>query len=189
MGGKTKKSKQKTIMTTKTAKAKLGKPAFFGRSKQEKLFIEVGKILEKRLKSPLTSPGFAQGRDFLSRRTEGLKRNVRGAPNIFAGLRQGSLRDIESAETRSLSDLIFQIQQSAIQDARSYATTPIPRGGVVSASSGQISTSQPGVTTGDLGRQIFLPTWGEIGGGGGVASLIGRGGGGVGGINVASAAF
>ena len=115
MGGKTKKSKRKTKQvsqqTTKFEAVPLGKPAFFGR--QEELFGRVGDILGKRLEDPLTTPGFAGGRDFLSRRTESLKRGVRGAPNIFAGLRRGAERDIESTETRALSDLIFQIQQRA----------------------------------------------------------------------------
>lgn len=174
MGTKTKVERQKT----KFKPLPLGQPAFFG--PQQELFKRVGGILGQRLEDPLTAPGFAAGRDFLSRRTESLKRGVRGAPGIFAGLRFGAARDIEAAETRALSDLIGQISQSAIQNALSFATRPIQRGGV-GATSGEIS--RPGVTAGEQFGQIGLGTLSQFGqtfgrgvGGlaaGGVAGLTG----------------
>lgn len=154
MGGKTKTTRQKT----KFDPLPLGKPAFFG--PQEKLFGRVGDILGQRLGDPLATPEFAAGRDFLSRRTESLKRKVRGAPNIFAGLRRGAERDIEATETRALSDLIGQIRQSVIQDVLSFSTGQVPRGGV-GATSGQVSA--PGITAGEQFSNIGLSTLGAFG--------------------------
>lgn len=164
--GKSKKSKQKSEQTTTFAPLPLGKPAFFGR--QEELFTDVGDIISKRLKDPLTSPGFATGRDFLSRRSESLKRGVRGAPNIFAGLRRGAMRDIESTETRALSDLISQIIEGVERNALAFATRPIQRGGVAATSAtGQTKLFSPNERV----QQILFPTVAEMGGGSGIASL------------------
>ena len=140
MGGKTKKSET----TTDLRAAPLGTPAFFG--PQEDLFRQVGDIFGQRLKDPLSSPGFAQGRDFLSRRATSQKRDVRSAPGLFAGTRIGAARDIEAAQTQGLSSLIASILQQAPANALDFARNPIPRGNVFAAAQ---RTSAPGQTFGE----------------------------------------
>lgn len=147
MGTKTKVERKKT----KFKPLPLGRPAFAGRQKE--IFGQLGDIFSKRLRDPLTSPGFAAGRDFLSRRTEDLQRRVRGAPNLLAGLRFGAERDIESAETGAISDLIGQILLGTTQQAQQFAFRPIQRG-AVGATSGEIS--RPGVTAGEQFGRIGL---------------------------------
>lgn len=170
MGGKTKKSKSRTQQTT-TQKTTF-KPLPLGKisltSQQLNLFKKVGERVSKRFESPLTAPGFATGRDFFNRRAESLKRGVRGMPNIFAGLRQGAERDIESTTTRALSDLIGQIQQGAAQNALAFSTLALPRGGVGAVSSTGTSltrgtTSTPGVTFGEQLGQVGMQTLGSFG--------------------------
>lgn len=181
MGGKTKKSKQRTRTRTTFEPLPLGKPAFFGQ--QEELFGRVGDILGQRLDAPLTSPGFAQGRDILSRRTESQKRSLERAPGIFAGTRRGAARDIEAAGTRSLSELIGFIQQDAIKNALAFATGPIQRGAVgATSTSGTTTVSQPGQTFGEnlagfgniFGEQFASRLGGTLGGeaGGGIAGFF-----------------
>ena len=114
----------------------LGEEAFTGNQRQ--IFEQLGELFSQQLGSQgLESPLFARGRDLISRTAEGQRSRVRGQPNVLAGLREGAIGDIGRGELRSLSDLISQAQQQAVQNAFQFAFAPVQRGGVgVTSSSG-----------------------------------------------------